>query len=349
MLRYLLALLALATLATCQYQVDSSVLPDIQKFLVISADVTEKYAKVKVDYTLEGITSQGGYLFPKPPRATAYILDNKGNRRDFKTDGTADSTFHGQVGETYTLYVELDGMHYVSDPETMRPCPPLDTALILYSRDLSRAPDDAYYDGFDIYVELGDQSGTEDYYQWDWIHYERLFGCNKRKEGGQEVWLPCNPYDCWGISYNDRVVVQSDKLRDGQRIAHKIVRVPYAKPPLKYYLRLEQRAITPNVFAYLRALETQTQSVGTRFDVPAQTLFSPNIQNIDNPTEKILGVFSVFSAKSKVIFVDREQPIPGAIIKDQSDNTPFTTDPFANAPCKEGIYRTQKRPEGWRD
>lgn len=345
---FTIALLLIALVYNCQYPVDSSVLPELKKFIVIDARLTEKYGSVSVGYSLTGVTPQGDYQTPVPPVASAYILDSHGNRTDFATDGTVDSSFHGVVGEIYRLHVEADGNVYESKAETMPACPELDTVAPVYSREASRDPDDLLYDGFDVYVQFRDIPGQENYYQWDWVHYGRRAACGTTVENGQEVLLPCTPYDCWGIVYNDRVIVQSDNLRDGQDIAQKVVRVPFATPPKKYYLRVEQRAVTPSVFAYLKSIETQTQNVGTLFDIPAQTRFSPNIYNVNDPQEQILGAFSVFSYRRKIIYIDMSRQIPGAVAK-VIKSLPFSSDPLAQAPCKEGRYQTQKKPEGWED
>lgn len=340
------SILLLANLTTCQYPVDSSALPDPQKFLIIDAVLTDSFGKVNVDYTLTEVTPQGGYLFPTPPDATAYVLDSHGNRTDFIPDGTKNTSFRGVVGETYKLYVQADGEIYESQAETMPACPELDSLTPLYSRETSRSPDDLSYDGFDVYAQTTDLPTQENYYQWDWIHYRRLPSCDY-VDG---FLIPCTPYDCWGIVYNTQIVVQSDKLRDGQPLAQKVVRVPFATPPHKfYYLRVEQRAITASAFAYLRSLETQTQNVGSIFDIPAQTKFNPNVHNVNHPGEQILGVFSVYSARRKVLNINMQQKINGVEAKVVIDLRPFTPIPLLQAPCTEGLYRTQIRPVGWLD
>lgn len=341
--------LLVALTDACQYPVNASEFPESQKFIVISAELTETYGRINVTYTLSGVTPQGAYQFPDPPFASAYVMDSQGNRTDFATDGSINPTFQGIVGETYQMFVEADGNTYESKAETMPACPEIDSITPVYSREASRDPEDLYYDGFDVYAQFTDLPVQKNFYQWDWIHYERRAACGTTVENGQEVLLPCNPFDCWGITYNNRVVVQSDNLRDGQPIAHKVVRIPFSTPPNKYYLRVEQRAITPTVFEYLKSLETQTQNVGSLFDIPAQTKFSPNIYNVNNPTEKILGVFSVFSSRRKIIYINMLQQIPGATVKVLQELRPFTSSPFASAPCTEGRYRTQVRPEGWED
>lgn len=344
------SIILLAAVAnSCQYPVGSSDLPTPQRFIVIDAELSETYARVRVTYTLTEVTPQGAYLFPKPPVATAYVLDSKGRRTDFKIDGSRDTTFRGVIGETYKLYVTADGETYESTAETMRPCPEIDSLYPLYTREPNRDAKDLLYDGFDVYAEFKDYAGQADFYQWDWVHYERRISCDKVREGDKEVQVPCTPYDCWGIKYNTRVIAQSDNLRDGTPIAQRLLRIPFAYPPNKYYLRVEQRAVTQRVYEYLKALEIQTQNVGSLFDIPAQTLFSPNVVNINNPKEQILGVFNVFSARKKVIFIDMQQEIPGAKVKFIGDRTPFHSNPLLQAACVEGQFRTKIRPEGWID
>lgn len=342
-------LLSVVFFNTCQYPVDPTALPDPKKYLVVEAELTENYGKVKVFYSITDLTEQGSYHIPSPPQATAYVLDGHGNRTDFSPDGKTDTVFRGVIGETYTLYVEADGKAYVSNPETMRACPAIDTLTPDYSRESARDPNDLNYDGFDVFAQLNDIPGQENYYQWDWIHYERRFSCETAEEAGRTVLIPCDPADCWGIRYNTRVVVQSDKLRDGNTIAQKVVRVPFATPPNKYYLRVEQRSITPDVFAYLQSVQTQTQHTGTLFDIPAETQFNPNVHNVNDPKEQLLGIFNVFAYRRKIIYIDMLQKIPGATAKNTSDGFPFTSSPFRKAPCVEGLYRTRIRPEGWED
>ena len=349
-IQYFAALLLLTVAVACQYPVDNSTLPASKQFIVIDAEMTESYGKVNVTYTLTDVTSQGGYLFPKVPKTAIYVTDSRGVKTVF-VNGTTNTTFKGIVGETYKLFVDVDGKKYESKPETMLACPELDSVTPQYQREVYRSSADLYYDGFDVYAQFKDIAGKENYYQWDWIHYEHADYCDKKfsKSDGQEVLFTCNPFECWNIYYNTQTIVQSDKLRDGQPIAKKVVRVPYATPPNKYYLRVEQRAITANVYAYLQSLETQTQSTGTLFDIPAQTRFSPNIYNVNDLSEQILGVFSVFSFRRKVIYVDRTQKIDGATAKVFPESTPFTSDLLATSPCIEGLYRTRIKPEGWKD
>jgi Domain of unknown function (DUF4249) len=335
--------------ASCQYSVKKSKLPELQQFLVINADLTEQYGRVLISYTLSELTPQGGYVFPPPPVATAYVEDSQGNRFSFDPSGVEDYSFKGKVGETYQLFVTADGQSYVSEKETMRACPEIDSLTPNYAREAFRSPDDLLYDGFDVYAHFQDKPNEENFYQWDWVHYERTEACALETINGLVYKIPCSPYDCWGIYPNQRVIVQSDLLRDGASIAKKVTRVPYATPPQRYYIRVEQRSLTPSVFAYQKSLETQTQGSGSIFDVPAQTKLNPNVKNTDDPSEQILGVFSVFSSRYKILIINMQQSIPGATPKSTANLIPWTPTPLLQAECVESATRTLIRPEGWVD
>jgi hypothetical protein len=345
-------LIFLGLFFTCQYPVLFSTLPETEKILIIDAEVTENFAKLNVNYSLDDVSSTGAYTFPRPPQANAYLLDSKGVKYTFKnTLGAKDTLFRGQIGETYQLFVEADGKMYESLKETMRPSPELDTVAVVYSRESFRSPDDLLYDGFDVYTEAQDLPGIENYYQWAWIHYEKAPYCNKIYSTSlkTDLLVPCNPSDCWNITANQKVIVQSDKLRDGAPLAKYIVRVPFAYPPEKYYLRVEQRAITPLVYDYLKSIELNTQQNGTLFDIPPQTRFNPNVHNLNDKTEKLLGSFSVYSYRYRILYIDMTRVIPGATVKFIREGYPYVGDPFITAPCGEDATRTKIKPEGWID
>ena len=339
-------------LISCQFPVEQSELPETRKFMVIDAQITENYLQLNVVYSLQEVTSRGEYNLPNPPATSAYLADSKGVRYPIvNTRGVADSSFRGKVGETYQLFVLADGKSYESTRETMRACPDIDTIIVQYSREQFRARSDVLYDGFDIYAQTQDVAGQENYYQWEWTHYRKALYCSKlfSQVEKMDLLVPCNPPECWNIVTNTRAQVESDKLRDGKIIVHPILRAPFAIPPNKYYLRIEQRAITPTVFAHFNSIKEKAENLGTLFDVPAQTSFNPNVFNVNDRGEKIIGAFNVFSSRYRIIHIDMLQKIPGADVKYIYETEPFVADPFVTSPCIEAINRTKIKPEGWID
>ena len=336
---------------SCQYPVNQSVLPPGIQYMVIEADLSEQSFTLNLQYSIIDLGANGAYGIPRRPRnVSAYIQNSNGQRTQIKRiDGVPDTTIKGIVGETYSLRITADGKDYQSIPETMRPCPEITAITTTFDTEVTRSPNDLYYHGFDVILETNDLVGVENFYQWDWIHYEKALSCGKRDVGTGEVQYPCAPRDCWDIVYNTSIISQSDALLDGKPITKRIARVPFINPPLKYYLKVEQRSITPNMYGYLKSLENQSQVIGTLFDLPPSTKFSPNIKSLSDPSEKIIGAFNVFSNRTRVIYVDLTQKIPGINPIGLSDPAPFVADPFATLPCVEGQYRTKIKPIGWID
>jgi len=224
----------------------------------------------------------------------------------------------------------------------------LDSVIVLYSREQFRARIDELYDGFDVYAQAQDMSGVKNYYQWEWSHYSKATHCGKvfSSTEDRDLLIPCVPSTCWSILTGNRVLIESDQLKDGNLLVKQVVRVPFVLPPNKYYLRVEQRAITPSVFNHLNAIRDKAENLGTLFDVPAQTSFNPNVFNVNDRGEKILGAFNVFSSRYKIIYIDMLQKIPGAQVKSIVETEFFVTN-FLTSPCTEQANRTAIQPEGW--
>ncbi len=333
----------------CQYKVNDADLPSPEEYVVINAELTPHFGRVEVSLTASFVTPQGGYLFPPRPFIIGHVEDSQGNRHDFNQNGVVDSTFKGKVGETYQLYLLVNGREYLSNKETMQPCPVIDSVSAVFRTDINRSPEDRYYYGYDFYVHCTDAPAQANFYQWDWTHYERSAQCATVIINQKEYYLPCTPYDCWGIYRNTQIIAQADQLRDGLPIAKQIHRAPFGTPPARYYMMVEQRSVTPVAFEYLRTLEVQSQGSGSVFDVPAQTRFCPNIININSPGEKILGLFHVYDVQSKVHIVDMTKNVNGLGPRVIGSTLPRHPDPLAQAPCNESATRTQKRPIGWQD
>jgi hypothetical protein len=356
---YLLLLLCLTTLQ-CQYALDVPLdAPKTKKYLVLTADFTETYGRVAAEYSTEQTEPSKVPKVPTYLSGTAYVVDSKGNRTDFTLNGVKNTDFKGNVGERYQLFIETEGKKYQSKIETMLPCPKIDTVTTTFTTepDRSLSNDDKYH-GYDVRLETKDLPETGNYYQWEWTHYQRKLYCGllvDTKTWNKEVkGVPCAE-DCFVINFNEKLIVLSDELINGKPISIPIDRVPYAAPPEKYYLQIEQRAITKNAYLYLNALIKQTQTNGSQYDLPAQTLFSTNIECTTNPKEKVLGIFNVFSSYQKILIVDRGILVPNI---SRHFNVPpyqeyvlgiFEVFPFFPACGEETRYNTKKIPKGWKD
>jgi len=82
--------------------------------------------------------------------------------------------------------------------------------------------------------------------------------------------------------------------------------------------------------------------------LPGISAVGEGANGVNIPSEQILGAFSVFSYRRKIVYVDMRQNIAGSKPKIYC-SLPFTSNPLAQAPSTENLYRTQIKPEGWED
>ncbi|MEY4539040.1 MAG: hypothetical protein RLZZ306_797 [Bacteroidota bacterium] len=372
--KYLFILLLLV--ASCITPITDFTQISSTSFLTVEASLTDQVGPQSVKLYTSSDKLTGGFFLPIT-RAKVFVTDEKGVREDFTESFpsgtfTSSSKFVGRVGSTYTLNIEMaDGKKYKSQPETMKPVPEIENVLTRFEVNDNYSKGDSRRGGFNIYLDFQDPATAGDNYQWYWKHYERAFICETCSGGATYDFRtntcvsPRTPSDvtlnyrcdgdCWNISLSTDLNILSDTYLNGQRITGKqVARVPFdgVKP---YYLQLEQRAITRNSYNYYQALTVQTQSNGTLFDVPAETKFSFNIKSTTNPSEKILGIFDVYSVRKRIFYIDRtnvpngESPVSKAIQGQIFSCVPPLPGCREVVQCSNGLFRTPFKPEGWKD
>jgi Domain of unknown function (DUF4249) len=269
-----------------------------------------------------------------------------------KNNGLQDTSFQGRVGETYVLHASVNGKEYESQPEVLRPAPALDSVWYAFSTRDYLTDKNVLKHGFDVFARFKDFEAPGNYYQWTWVNYTQRYRCGTRQRFGTILNLACDQ-PCWEINYGNNIILFTDAGTNGEAQNISLTRVPFEKPPERYYLLIEQRAIGKNVYRYLFSAKEQTEQTGGQFDVPGQTQFSTNIACKTDPGEKVLGVFNVFGLQKKVIYVDRRVVIPGVEIKVDGESLrplyqcapPFP--PPCMLPCEESVFVTTRKPEGW--
>ena len=350
---------------------------DSTSFTTIEADISDdaELSKVRLTSSSNQLTSQLALPISK---AVVSITDQNGLKTSF-TEGIPLGTYYppkgfvGKVGSTYKLNVKmLTGQTYESTQETMKAVPEIENTISRFEIFDQYSKVDVRRAGFTVYLDFKDLPSEGDYYLWNWKHYEQLNYCATCTDGAKydfnrlDCVVPRNPTaevlnylcdgKCWGITTNNDLNVFSDALTNGQRVVgRQVARIPFDNWT-PYYFRLEQRSITKNAFAFYQSLIAQVQSSGSLFDVPAETRFSLNIKSLNNPTERVLGIFNVFSIRKKIFLIDRKQNIP---INEYPMIPPaigllYSCPPGASAfgckdqvPCMESATRTKITPEGW--
>jgi hypothetical protein len=348
---------------------------DSTSFTTIEADISDdaELSKVRLTSSANRLISQLSLPISK---AVVSVTDQNGAKTNF-TEGIPLGTYYppkgfvGRVGSTYKLNVKmLTGQTYESTAETMRAVPEIENAISRFEIFDQYSKVDVRRAGFTVYLDFKDMPTEGDFYLWNWKNYEKLLFCATCIEGGKfdfkkmdcvqpkistDVILnyQCDG-NCWGINTNNDLNVFSDVLTNGQRVVgRQVARIPFDNWT-PYYFRLEQRSVTKNAYAFYQSLISQVQSSGSLFDVPAETRFSLNIKSLTNPTERVLGIFNVFSVRKKIFIIDRTKDIPAGespIITVVPGETyacpPGSVGCLDKAPCVESPTRTKITPEGW--
>ncbi|UAJ14696.1 DUF4249 domain-containing protein [Aquirufa lenticrescens] len=371
---FYLFLLGVVTWA-CVNPIKDFVQIDATSFTTIEADISDdpELSKVRLTSSSNRLTSQLAYPISK---AVVTVTDQSGTKTSF-TEGIPVGTYYppkgfvGKVGSTYTLNVKmLTGQTYESTAETMKAVPEIENAITRFETFEQYDKVDVRRAGFTVYLDFKDMPSEGDFYLWNWKHYEKIGFCATCTDGGKydfkklDCVQPKFPTDailnymcdgnCWDITTNNDLNVFSDVLTNGQRVVgRQVARIPFDNWT-PYYFRLEQRSITKNAFAFYQSLISQVQSSGSLFDVPAETRFSLNIKSVTKPTERVLGIFNVFSVRKKIFIIDRRKDIPvgelpiiSIIPGDTYACPPGSVGCQDKAPCIESTTRTKITPEGW--
>lgn len=348
---------------------------DATSFTTIEADISDDPELSKVRLTSSSNRLQSQLALPIS-KAVVSVTDQNGNKTSF-AEGIPLGTYYppagfkGVVGSTYKLNVKmLTGQTYESTAETMKAVPEIENAITRFETFDQYDKVDVRRAGFTVYLDFKDMPTEGDFYLWNWKHYEKIGLCATCTDGGKydfkklDCVQPKFPTDailnymcdgnCWDITTNNDLNVFSDVLTNGQRVVgRRVARIPFDNWT-PYYFRLEQRSITKNAFAFYQSLISQVQSSGSLFDVPAETRFSLNIKSLTKPTERVLGIFNVFSVRKKIFIIDRRKDIPKGelpIISTIPGETyacpPGSVGCQDKVPCIESPTRTKITPEGW--
>jgi hypothetical protein len=348
---------------------------DATSFTTIEADISDdaQLSKVRLTSSSNRLVSQLSLPISK---AVVYVTDQSGVKTNF-TEGIPLGTYYpsagfkGVVGSTYKLYVKmLTGQTYESTSETMKGVPEIENAITRFEIFDQYSKVDVRRAGFTVYLDFKDMPSEGDFYLWNWKNYRNASFCATCTDGGKfdfkklDCVQPKFPTDailnymcdgnCWDINTNNDLNVFSDVLTNGQRVVgRQVARIPFDNWT-PYYFRLEQRSITKNAFAFYQSLISQVQSSGSLFDVPAETRFSLNIKSLTTPSERVLGIFNVFSVRKKIFYIDRrknipvgEEPIISIIPGETYTCPPGSVGCLEKAPCVESPIRTKITPEGW--
>ncbi|MBD2755489.1 DUF4249 domain-containing protein [Spirosoma validum] len=335
----------LAVSCVTEFQPDSVSIPPS---LIVEGEITDQPGPYRIRLTRTADYSYKS-LNLLETGATITISDNLGNQEILQENTGVYSTkatgLQGVAGRTYKVSIKTkDGKVYESTPELLKAAPPIQKLYYKYTVEptgilFSRRQ------GWDVYLDTKDPEPLDNYYRWNWTHYEPLEACYKAEiPGGGGVYtglVCCEP--CWDITrcYNC-INVNSDANTNGQVISGQfIMRVPY-KSTGRYYLEVQQQAISEGAYTFWKSVRQLVSNTGGLFDA-APSLVQGNMRCISDPATRAYGFFGATGVSEQYIYVDRSTG-QGTPDLDQEIIIP---QPSACYPCENSIYRTSTKPRWW--
>ncbi len=231
------------------------------------------------------------------------------------------SSFQGVVGSSYQLFFKTpDGKSYESSVEKLLPAPPIKKIYQQFNPTGQLTSDGkrVLYSTFDIFVDFDDNAAQTNYYLWDYKLYEKAYICITCDKGLLQgtncvaVNSRGNPptYDyvcqgnCWDILRSSDINILSDVYSNGKNIVGRsVAKVPFYSTE-SALLDLRQYAISKQAYEYYKLLRDQTQTTGTLTDTPPAAIVG-NIKNVNDPNEKIAGIFSAVGTSQVKYVVER--------------------------------------------
>ncbi len=331
-------------LASCVTPYDASVHEGTRRLIIeglISTQSDRQY--VQVSYSglyMKGVDGLGTSV----NAATVYVRDDKGQQFDFESIGSGryqnKNQMKGVVGHTYQLFVTVDGKEYVSEPELLKPVPPIDNLYWEYN---------AANKMIDVYIDLTDAPTPGDGYLWRWKHYEEIDICKPAEIRGTTV-VPCKYCctRCWNIvQCHSCLNLVGDQFVNGNKIRRQLIATVPFNSQSPYFLLIEQRSLTAAGFQFWNSVKAQSGSTGGPFDVAPAPILG-NIRNVADATEKVLGFFGASDLVINPLWINRQdindRPLPSPF----APNCPGDGNPPPPCfPCEESVFRTRTMPQGW--
>jgi len=208
------------------------------------------------------------------------------------------------IAHKYRLRIKTaDNKEYVSDFVPVKHAPAIDSLGFT-----------AQSSGVQIYVNAHDDAGATHYYRWeyreDWQFHSKYIstylGYNLPRPVDQQI------HDCFtGDQSTDINLASTTKLARDVIYQGLIIFIPAnsEKIETKYSILVKQYALTNDAYAFWENLQTNTEKLGSIFDVlPSQA--QTNFHCVTDPAELVIGYLSVGNVSAKRIYITAAQLLP---------------------------------------
>lgn len=224
-------------------------------------------------------------------------LGNTFNAYGYSSGNYYTQGFQGVVGRKYTLNIQTPlKVNYKSFPMELREVPKLDS--VYYEKRIIR-PEEQYWtalEGAQIYLSTHDPVNNCRFYRWDFT----------------ETWEIRIPWPrpvnrvCWVTNPSTEIFIKSTTALTEDIIIHYPINyVTNETDRLKhrYSILVNQYSLSPEEYAYWEKLRSVTQNVGGLYDVVPASIPN-NLYCVENPSQKVLGFFSVSGKSSMRKFIE---------------------------------------------
>jgi hypothetical protein len=208
------------------------------------------------------------------------------------------SPFQGVVGRSYILHIKTNetyhNLSYESSPVRMKPVPAIDS--LYYKKVVLSQSSDGFplTEGCEVYLDTHDPENNCRFYRWEFV----------------ETWEIKLPYFvtnrvCWVTKNSDQINIKNTTSLSADRIEGfpiNYISNVTDRLNLKYSILVNQYSLNQDEYNYWEKLKNNLENVGSLYDIiPSST--PSNIRCVENPSEPVLGYFSVSAVKSKRIFI----------------------------------------------
>jgi Domain of unknown function (DUF4249) len=309
---YLLLILLTMSLTSCLEEVQIPIRTESSK-LVIEGGITNESPPytVRLSYSGNQIYATDINLNLTVTGANVVIKDDTGDstilRPSYYERGvyrTADPDFVGKVGKTYTIKINLkEGKTYLSKPEKLTTCPPLDSLYAVFE-DIKNV---SYPDGYQVYADFKDPANEKNYYRWSAYGYSRVGKArggvflDNRCDAGGFTSPPAFNF-CWVPRYQTKIDLLTDVYFNGNQIRKKPVFFSPVYGSGKHLIEVSQYAISRDAYQFWKLYDEQSSRTGTIFD-PLPAPIQGNVVNKDDPNDFALGYFEVAGVYRKRLII----------------------------------------------
>jgi hypothetical protein len=204
----------------------------------------------------------------------------------------------------YHLHIKTtDGKEYLSDPEAVKPTPPIDS--VGFSVQGS---------GIQLYVNTHDPNNSTHYYRWDYTetwNFHAKYETSLITDGTKlNLRTPAQEiFTCFGNQGSSTILLGSSaKLAQDVIYQSPLTQVASTSEKLetKYSILVKQYALTTDAYNFYTNLKKNTEQLGSIFAAQPSEL-AGNIHCVTNPAETVVGYITVTNVQQKRIFISNNQ------------------------------------------